>query len=158
MKIDPDTGIIEFLPELILRPGMNRREILALDVGWEDWNVVDNVPWAFRAIIKLPNKTISPKTILIVYVGLDDRPLAFWDVTPWDLVNGKQNRPEGKCTRRLRAWFKESVNVSLPIKKKWGHVDASFDPWNQTGGVVCNYRERFNSDEEWSEYKKNNKY
>lgn len=158
MKIDPETGIMEFRPDLILYPGMTRTDILSINVDWEDWNVIDDIPRAFRTIIKLPNKGIGPKTILIVYVGLNNRPLAFWDVAPWDIAGGSQNRPEGKSTKRMRTWFKEMCGINLPLKREWGHVDASFDPWNQTAGVVCTYKERFGSDEEWVEYKKNNKY
>ena len=77
MKLDAETGVVEFLPELILRPGMNRQEILALDVDWKEWNVVENIPWALRVIIKLPNKGMSPKTIVVVHVGLENCPLTF---------------------------------------------------------------------------------
>ena len=158
MKIDSETGIIELTPVLALRRGMTRRELLSINVGWEEWDVVDNIPWSFRTIIKLPNKGISPKTILVVHIGLDNRPLTFWDMAPWDLIEGTQSRPEGKCTKRMRAWFKETFGTDLPLKREWGHINANFDPWNQSTTVTCNYRERFDTDEQWSEYKKNNGY
>ena len=158
MKLDPESGIIELTHELVLRPRMTRQDILAMNVEWENWAVIDDVPRAFRTIIKLPNKGISPKTIVIVYVGLDNRPLAFWDIAAWDLAEGTQSRPEGKCTKRMRAWFKETFGVGLPLKRNWGHIDASYDPWNQSAGVICNYRERFSSEEDWTQYKKENKY
>lgn len=158
MKIDPETGVVKFSKELILRPGMTRSDVLSMSVHWEDWNIIDDIHRAFRAIIKLPNKGISSKTILIVYVGLENRPLAFWDVVPWDIADGTQGQREGKVTKRIRSWFEEMANVRLPLKREWGHVDAGFDPWNQTGGIVCNYRERFGTEEEWLRYKRENKY
>lgn len=158
MRIDPESGVIELTNELVLRPRMTREGIMALNVEWEDWVVFDGIPRAFRTIVKLPNKGISPKTIVIVYVGLENRPLAFWHIAAWDLVEGPQSRPEGKYTKRMRAWFTEMFGVKLPLKRDWGHIDATYDPWNQTAGIVCNYRERFSSDEEWSKYKKENRY
>jgi len=158
MKIDPESGVVEFNREIILRPRMTRSDILSINTKWEEWTIVDNIPRAFRTIIELPNKGMSSKTILIVHVGLENRPMAFWDVAPWDITEGAQSRPEGKCTKRMRSWFNEAFKTKLPLKKEWGHIDASYDPWNQSTGVVCNYREGFSSDEEWSEYKKNNNY
>jgi hypothetical protein len=158
MKIDPKSGIIEITSELILCPRMMRRDFLSINIEWEDWDIVDNIPRSFRTIIKLPNKGISPKTVLVVHGGLDDRPITFWDLAPWDLMEGTQSRPNGKHTKRMRNWFKDAFGVGLPLKREWGHVDAYFDPWNQTASVICNYRERFDSDAKWSEYKKNNGY
>lgn len=158
MNIDVDSGVIEFTREIVLRRGMTRRDILALDIEWQEWTVIKNVPSAFRAIINLPNKGITSKTILIVRVGEDNRPLTSWDVAPWDLTEGKQSRPEGKSTKRMRSWFKDTFEIGLPLKRDWGHVDASYDPWNQSTGVICNYREAFSSEMEWSEYKINNAY
>jgi hypothetical protein len=158
MKLDPESGVIEFTSKIVLRPGMTRDDILSIDTNWQEWNVIKNIPRAFRSIINLPNQGISPKTILIVYVGLEERPLAFWDVAPWDMAEGTQNRPEGKYNKRMRAWFETMFCTKLPLKKNWGHIDASFDAWNQSGGIICNYRERFDSDERWERYKKNNNY
>ena len=47
-----------------------------------------------RALINLPNKEINPKTILVVHVEIANRPIAFWDIAPWDLTDCSQNRPE----------------------------------------------------------------
>jgi hypothetical protein len=158
MNLDLKSGVIKITPKMILRPEMTRNDILEIDVGWQDWNIIDGTPRAFRSIIELPNKGMSPKTILIVYVGINNQPLAFWDLAPWDITAGTQTRPEGRYTKQMRVWFNEMFGVSLPIKRDWGHIDASFDPWNQTAGILCNYRERFSSDEEWAKYKKENKY
>lgn len=158
MKIDADSGIIEITPELAIHPGITRSDLFSMDVKWEEWDVVDNIARSFRTIFKLPNKKISPKTLLIVHIGLDDLPVTFWTLAPWDLVDGTQSRPEGKYTKRMRVWFKESFDVKLPLKREWGHIDAYFDPWNQTASVICNYRERFDSDERWRQYKKDNNY
>jgi hypothetical protein len=159
MKIDLQTGVVEFTPDLILRPGMMRNELLALNVNWEEWDIIKKIPFSFRTIFKMPNKGMSPKTILVVYIGVGSEPIQFWGLVPWDRAGGsEQNRPEGKHTKKMRAWFREMSDIGLPIRKEWGHVDASYDPWNQSAGVVCNYRERFGSEEEWKHYKKDNKY
>lgn len=158
MKFDTNTGIIEFTPKLILRPGITRKEIKSMNANWEDWSIIDGAPRALRCLINMPNKGISKKTVLIVHAGIDDRPLAFWDVAPWDLADGSQNRPEGKYTKRMRAWFKEMFNTNLPAGGEWGHIDSSYDPWNQSTGIICNYRERFNTEKEWLEYRSNNNF
>lgn len=158
MKIDPQTGVMEFSSKIVLRPGMTRSQLLTIDVEWEEWDVVDNVPFSFRTIFKLPNKGLSPKIILVVFVGIENNPLDFWTLGPWDAPEGTQARPDGKYTKWMRRWFQDMCTVGLPLKREWGHVDASFDPWNQSASIVCNYRERFNSDEEWDKYKKDNNY
>ena len=119
---------------------MTRAEILALDLKWEEWIVVDDVPYAFRALINLPNKGISKKSVLIVRVGLGVHPITSWNLAPWDLIDGKQSRPEGKHTKRMRAWFFELFGVQLPFQGPWGQIDSSYDPHNQSTTVVCNYR------------------
>lgn len=158
MKLNSQTGVIEFASNIILRPGMNRNDLLSINVDWEEWEIVENSVISFRTIFKLPNKGMSPKTILIAYVGEESEPLAFWKIAPWDRLDGTQNRPEGKCTKRIRTWFKDMSGITIPLRKEWGHIDASFDPWNQSATIVCNYRERFGLDEEWSQYKRENKY
>lgn len=158
MRFDPKSGEIELTKEIRLRRGMTRKEVLSLKAQWEEWMVVDGIASGFRTVLNLPNKGISPKTILIVYVGLDPDPITFWDLGPWDLVDGQQSRPEGKYTKRMRTWFFEAFNVKLPAGGDWGHIDASHDPWNSSTAVVCNYRERFDSDGDWQEYRRNNKF
>lgn len=158
MKIDSKTGVMEFTSELVLQPGMTRSQILSLNVEWEEWTIIDNIPRSFRTIFQLTNKGANSKNILVVYVGTENRPISFWDLGPWNGADGEQNRPEGKYTKKMRIWFKSISGVDIPLKREWGHIDASFDPWNQSAGVICNYRERFESDEEWSRYKKNNKF
>lgn len=158
MKFDPATGIIELTPGLNIGPGMTRKDLLAMNVKWEDWTEVDGVPRAMRALINLLNKGINPKTILIVHVDIANKPIAFWDIAPWDLTGCTQNRPEGKCTKRMRAWFKAMSGIALPLGRGWGRIDASYDPWNQSSGVVCNYRERFATDEQWFEFRRNNEF
>lgn len=158
MKFDTKTGTIELADELSLHRGMTRKEILKTSATWEDWIVVEGVPHSIRTIIKLPNKKISAKTILIVHVSPNEYPLAMWDIAPWDLAQGVQNRPEGKCTKRMRKWFLEMFDVQLPCGGDWGHVDASYDPWNQSTGVICNYRDGFESEDEWDKYRKENQF
>jgi hypothetical protein len=158
MKFDPHTGSIEFAEGLYLRRGMTRSEVLGTTAKWEDWIVIDDIPRAFRALINLPNKNIGASTILIVYVGIPDRPIAFWDLAPWDLTDGVQNRPEGKYTKRIRIWFEDMFKTKLPVGGDWGHIDASYDPHNQSVGIICNYRERFPTDTDWHDYRKRNKF
>jgi hypothetical protein len=158
MRFDPTTGSIEFPCGLVLRRGMTRQQILSSNTKWEDWTVIEGVPHAFRALIDLPNKGLSSKTILIAHVGTDTSPLAFWDIAPWDIADGAQNRPEGKYTKRMRLWFQETFGEILPLGGDWGNIDASYDPWNQSTGVICNYRERFATNKDWLEYRCRNKF
>lgn len=157
-SFDKNTGEICLTPELRIRRGMSRKDILAMAVNWEDWILIDGIPSAYRTIFNLPNRHMSPKTILIVHVGTLDVPLAFWSIVPWDLVDGAQKRREGKNTKISRKWFLEMFNSTLPTGGDWGDIDASYDHWNQTVKVVCNYRERFKTDKEWKEYRRENKF
>lgn len=45
---------------------------------------------------------------------------------PENLISGEQNKPEGKVTKRLRNWFFEVTNRSLPSYGSWGHMDAAY--------------------------------
>lgn len=151
MNFDSKTGSIDFDPALFLRPRMLCSEVLALPIKWEEWMIVDGVTHSYRALLKLPNKGMSSKTILIVHVGPGTNPLGLWTLSPWDLIEGKQSRPEGKCTKRLRIWFQEMFGVKLPVKGEWGDLDACYDPWNQTTSVVCNYVETTGDRASWEE-------
>lgn len=153
MKFDQNTGKLDLFPGLCIRRGMTSKDVLATSAKWEDWAVVYGVPQAMRTIINLPNEEISQKTILIVYVSQYNNPITFFDIAPWDLTEGIQNRPEGKYTKRMRNWFKTMFKVSLPCCGDWGHIDASYDHCNQSTGIICNFRERFLDDDDWNLYK-----
>lgn len=157
-SFDKNTGSINLTPELSIDRGMTRQDILEKAVNWESWNVIDGVASAYRTIIKLPHKNISSKTIVIVHVGTSNSPIAFWDIAPWDLASGVQSRPEGKYTKLTRKWFFDVFHVNLPFGSEWGYIDASYDHWNQSAGVVCNYREGFETHKEWSEFRRENKF
>lgn len=158
MKFDPQTGNIEFANGLYLYRGMTRKDVMNMKANWEDWNVVNGIPHALRALIKLPNKGISATTILIVRVGFLEHPIGSWVLAPWDLIEGVQNRPEGKYTKRMRAWFEEMFDSKLPVGGDWGIVDATYDPHNQTATILCDYRESFTSDAQWLDYRKRRRF
>lgn len=158
MKFESNTAAIDLLPGLSLHRGMKRSEVLATSAEWENWNTIDGVSTALRTIINLPNKNMSSKTILIVYVRPEGLPIAFWDISPRDLVKGVQNQREGKYTKQMRNWFKTMFDTKIPCGGEWGHLDSSYDPWNQTAGIVCNYRERFTDEKDWNLYKSRNKF
>lgn len=158
MKFDQNIDTIVLSPQLCLSPGMTRKEILAMSDNWEEWVVNDGVPVAFRTVMSLPQNGKYTKIVLIVYVGTEERPIAFWNLGVWDLMDGKQNRPNRKYTKRMRNWFNETFGVKLPLGREWGHIDASYDGWNQSTTIVCNYRERFGTEQEWQNFRKLNRF
>lgn len=158
MHFYKNSGSIEFATGLVLHRNMSRLDILNMATQWEDWIVVHGVPSAYRTIMKLPNRGSSSKTILIVYFGILDGPLAFWMLAPWDLSDGAQKQPEGKYNKRMRKWFFENFHAVLPCGDDWGQVDATYDPWNQSTSIACNYRERFSTEDEWRKYRNENKF
>lgn len=54
-------------------------------------------------------------------------------------MDGFQPKPEGKYTKRIRQWFKNKFNISLPQEHSWGRIDAFYDPHNLTTSIVCTY-------------------
>jgi len=157
MKFDSSTGCIDILPGLSLGRGMTRKDVMASSADWEEWDFFDNAAIALRSIIRLPNKNVSPRTMLVVYVRPEDQLIAFWNISLGNVSNGPQKRPEGKYKNLMRSWFKDMFDTQLPCSGEWGHIDASYDPWNQYAGVVCNYRERFIDEHDWNVYKSQNK-
>ena len=143
---------------------MTRADLLSMGVPCEDWiKTKDGVTVAYRLILKCKACAELGKIYLIVFFqekGHDDCGgfLDFWDLAPEKIMDGYQSKPNGKYTEQMRNWFSQQCGVKLPIKKEWGHLDASYDPWNQTSAINCNYKERFDSEQEWAEYKKWNRF
>lgn len=158
MDFDKTTGTINLTAQLQISPATTRAQLLQSHSDWEEWTVVNNVAMSFRTILTLPESRRCKKVVLIVNVGGDDMPIAFWSLGAWDLIEGPQSRPEGKYTKRMRQWFEDSFNVRLPASGPWGLVEASYDHWNQTSMIVCNYRQRFKTEAEWNEFKSLNKF
>ncbi len=158
MKLDPETGRLEIFPSLHLHRFMTRTQLFSMESGWEEWSTRQDQVTRYRKILDIPELKALRKTILIVTFALDDGFIHTWDFSSWELTDGYQNRPEGKRTKDMRKWFKEAFDVDLPIGGNWGNVDATYDPHNQSTGIVCNYRELFTSEEDWKNYRQRNKF
>lgn len=158
MKFDTQNGSLDLPDGIGIHRGMVRAEVLATFNKWENWNDSEDGPRALRSIINLPNKNMSPKVILIVFFLAENQVIAGWDISPWDLADGREYHRVGKYLKRMRNWFKDMFNVHLPWGGAWGHVDARHDFWNKSAGIVCTYREGFADEEKWRLYKSSNKF
>jgi hypothetical protein len=159
MNFDRDTGQIDLLPGLRLHRGMTQLEVLATTAEWEDWHEIDGIPTAFRTIIRLPNKDISARTILIVYFNLEDKVMTRWEILPRDLADGSQYHRAGKYLKRLERWFREMFGTKVPCGGDWGYLHTSpYDFRNDSAAILCIYREAFINDENWNLYKRNKKF
>lgn len=156
MRFDARTGSIELLPGTPLTRGISRRDLLALQLPWESWMTLHEAGQviSYRAIFSVRHQSNTSRLILVVDLRPDNGVVRQWRVLPYDLERLYQARPEGKLTKKVRRWFFEQTGVQLPQGGDWGDTDVLYDPHNLNAYVMCNYRENFNTEEEWMRYRK----
>lgn len=143
MNFNSDNGIFELSENLYLSPYMRKKEILAQNVVWEEWYPrINGVVFNYRAVVDIKSIHGHEKiTVIINFNGtsLENASLKSWLCAPTHKFSGQQNRPEGKLTKALRAWFSSRTTIILPVSADWGNIDAAYDPHNQTAEIICHY-------------------
>ncbi|WP_329906772.1 hypothetical protein [Serratia quinivorans] len=161
MNITFDTDHIIINNEIILSKTQKRKDIITKNQRWEDWlRNGNNEVVSYR--IKLSSKGRNDGNVYLITTFTnpinDESLLCSWFLAPENLIEGVQNKPEGKVTARLRKWFFEKTKEKPPIGNDSEYIDASYDPWNSVGMIFCNYRSGFKNDKDWKEFRKNNKF
>ena len=155
MNVDNITGAFFFNRMLALTPFITKKEIMENDtLNWEAWPDKGDNTVSYRAIFNTKGNIQGDIYLIIHFIQSDDMSaiISGWSFAPYKLIAGEQKKPEGKVTKRLREWFKEQTNTNLPIYGAWGHIDATYDHWNCSGAICCNYRSGFKDEKSWKEY------
>lgn len=142
MPLNPDTGLFQITQSLALRPGMTHDALLAQPAEWEEWLHDNDAPVAYRYVFDMPTTGKPEKTVLIVEFDGPKGVIAAWNISPWELMEGYQAKPEGRFTKTMREWFEFRHDTALPLVRPWGRVNAAYDPHNQTTMVLCNFSGR----------------
>lgn len=121
---------------------------------WEAWPDKGDKTVSYRTIFDIKGHKQGAIYLIVNFIQCNDinAIIGSWNFAPEKLIDGEQKKPEGKVTKRLRDWFKEKTNIVLPIYGSWGHIDASYDHWNCSGTICCNYRSGFRDDKSWKDY------
>jgi len=161
MQLNTKTGEFNIENKIFLSPVMCKSTFFEKnDTNWENWfQLNNNETLGYRTIYRLKNNQYGPLYLIVTFVDCSDTALlSNWYFAPEMLGDGEQHRPTGgKVTKRLKAWFKDVSSIMLPVRGKWGHIDAEYDVRNSSASIICNYRNAFKSDEEWRQYCKWNK-
>ncbi|HDC4667019.1 TPA: hypothetical protein O8U43_004486 [Enterobacter cloacae] len=155
MYVDNITGEICFHKNLALTPFITKKEIMESNcLNWEPWPDKGDKTVSYRTIFDIKGNKQGDIYLIVNFVQCNDinAIIGSWSFAPAKLIDGEQKKPEGKVTKRLRDWFKEKTNINLPIYGSWGHIDASYDYWNCSGTIFCNYRSSFRDDKSWKAY------
>lgn len=144
MNFDSDTGILEVNENLTLSPQMKKKDILSQNVLWDEWfPKVNDVVLNYRTTTDINQENKKDKVTVIIYFdgsSIENAALKGWLLAPTQKSYDLQKKFDGKLTKSLRAWFQEQTNHLLPLQNKWGDIDVSYDPHNQTAEIVCHYR------------------
>lgn len=159
MKLKFQLNSLTICNGILLSPYQTKKDLINKDLLWEGWISNDNEVVSYRIV--LVDKKNKSKIFLIVnftYPVNDDSLLSSWYLSPGNIMNGEQSKPEGKVTKALGKWFFDKTNTEIPVGGDWGHLDAVYDHWNTVGVIACNYRASFRNDSEWKEYRRRNKF
>ncbi|WP_340608145.1 hypothetical protein [Xenorhabdus bharatensis] len=136
-----------------------KRNIINSTYNWEEWiKNFNNETVSYRLLLDKPKNKYGRLFLIVTFtVPINEKSLlCSWHLAPEKLINGKQNNPKGKVTNNLKKWFYEETGTKLPIRRENMHIDASYDPWNYSGVIVCNYRSNFENEKAWKDYCKRN--
>jgi len=159
MKIEFESNNLIIDGNLLLSPFQNKNKLILANFPWEEWIKNDHEVVSYR-IVLVDKKSKSKVFLVVTFVSPvnDESLLSSWYLSPENIMNGEQKKPEGKVTKSLRKWFFDKTKVEIPIGGDWGHIDASYDHWNTVGVIACNYRSSFKNESEWKDYRKRNKF
>lgn len=155
MNIERETGIFILKDELKVSLLTTQRELVACSkLNWEGWPDKDECTASFRLILNVKNNKQGKIYFIVNFEKINEHEptVTGWMLAPENLISGEQHRPKGKVTKALRQWFFEMTNTHLPVSGAWGHIDAAYDPHNQAGSIVCNYRTGFNDEKSWADF------
>ncbi|NUU69044.1 hypothetical protein HQN64_23505 [Enterobacteriaceae bacterium BIT-l23] len=154
-------GSIYLMESIRLNSDVTKIELIPTEKDWEEWikNELGEIV-SYRRIIFDKKETFGKLYLIVTFTSpVNDKSLlCSWFLAPEKLIDGKQSKPEGKVTKALQQWFFERTGQAIPYGNEREHIDAAYDHWNCVGGIVCNYRTSFKTQNEWNEYKKNNKF
>jgi len=145
MEFNSNTGELVVNENIRLAKYMNRAALLKTSRNWEIWMTRGNEISAYKLVFK--PEGLNEEIILIAFMNCDDDHIGSWHFSPSNGMDGKQPRPEGKFTKKMRTWFIKNFQKKLPIIGEWGRIDAAYDYHNQTTLIVCHYRNTLTSQE-----------
>ncbi|QZY90996.1 hypothetical protein K7H94_03400 [Pantoea dispersa] len=157
LQISCKADVIIFDENIKISLFQKKKEIITNLHPWEDWlRNDDGEVVSYR--LKLGNKHDGFVYLIVTFKPPvnENALVATWFIAPEGLIEGQQKKASGKVTKRLRDWFFKKTQVLLPTGGEWGHIDASYDPWNSVGMIVCNYKTAFEDQEKWREYRRSN--
>ncbi|MGR2861349.1 hypothetical protein [Erwinia amylovora] len=159
MKLEFNLNSLIINGNILLSPFQSKNKLISENLPWEEWIRNDNEVVSCR-IILVDKKSKSKVFLIVTFISPinDNSLLCSWYLSPENLMNGEQKKPEGKVTKSLRKWFFDKTKVEIPIGGDWGHIDAVYDHWNTVGVIACNYRYSFKSESEWEKYRKINEF
>lgn len=141
MEFSSDSGTFQVSKNFIISSKMNMKDILGQNVVWEEWFPrVNGIVLNYRTVIDIPNG--SEKLTIIIHFNSESAgssTIKSWLCAPTHQFYGIQKKPDGQLTKAIRKWFQSKTGVVLPVREKWGKIDAAYDPHNQTAEIVCNY-------------------
>jgi hypothetical protein len=143
IHLNPDTGDMALGDAVFLGPATRKNQLPEnARLTWEKWPpFVNGLTVTHRAIINPGDPIYGPLYLIVTFAGYaDDAPLDTWSLAPRMLIEGEPNKPQGRVTQKLQAWFNQAAAVTLPVSGTWGEIDAAYDPHNRTGKILCRYR------------------
>lgn len=140
MKINTTDGSVNIGKFITLFRGMKRNDLLSQSKKqiWKDWIKRDDEIISYKTTLKNENKP-EETLIAIVFFEKNNGHIKFWDIGPEKNANEIQSKPEGKYTKKMRRWFFENFQLTLPQSGSWGEIDAFYDPHNLTTSIICHY-------------------
>lgn len=138
MRLEKNTGTLEINNETKIFRKMKRNDLCEKD-KWESWIEHEEEIISYKKTI-IKKDILRGNMIIICYFEKNDGIIKFWDLGPEKYMNGRQSKPEGKYTKKMRQWFLQNFNLIIPIKEFWGEIDAFYEPHSSTTSVICTYK------------------
>lgn len=150
MKIFSKDDELIISDDLVLSSKKSQKDTIKKNLNWEPWlKNPDGDVVSFRLVLNAKEEKYGNLFLIVTFNSpiTDESLLCSWFMAPEKLINGKQSKKDGAITKNLRKWFYEKTFVELPAEGEWGHIDASYDPWNSAGLIVCNYKPSFKNND-----------